>query len=113
MGCSVCAFKRLYTVNYNVNVVLAMCSVFAQVPEARSMLKAVGSDDTTSPKFIAHAMRVLTGIDITINLLDQPDALAAQLEHLHHQHEEKHVPERYFKVGYCSLHVLQHTEQTK
>jgi len=74
------------------------CSVFAQVPEARSLFERVGGDDTSSPKFIGHAMRVLAGIDIAINLLDQPEALRSQLEHLHEQHDERHIPDRYFKV---------------
>jgi len=72
--------------------------VFAQVPEARSLLARVGSDDTASGKFIGHAMRVLSSLDIVINLLDQPDALRAQLEHLHSQHEDRHIPASYWEV---------------
>lgn len=65
------------------------------------MFERVGGDDTSSAKFIGHAMRVLAGLDISINLLDQPDALKAQLEHLHHQHDERHIPARYYQVRYC------------
>ena len=72
--------------------------MFAQVPEARSLFDRVGGDDTASPKFIAHAMRVLASLDIAINLLDQPDALHAQLEHLHKQHDERHIPASYYAV---------------
>jgi len=79
--------------------------VFAQVPEARSLFNDVGGDDTSSPKFIAHAMRVLAGLDIAINLLDQPESFQSQLEHLHHQHEERHIPAKYFKV-LQSLHTF-------
>ena len=72
--------------------------MFAQVPDARSLFDGVGGEDTSSPKFISHAMRVLAGLDIAINLLDQPDGVRAQLEHLHHQHEDRHIPAQYFKV---------------
>lgn len=82
-------------------------AVFAQVPEARSLFDRVGGDDTASPKFIGHAMRVLASLDIAINLLDQPDALSAQLEHLHQQHEERHIPASYYKaIDRALLHVL-------
>jgi len=77
--------------------------LFAQVPEARSLFSHVGGDDTSSPKFIGHAMRVLAGLDIAINLLDQPDALKAQLEHLHHQHEDRHISHLYYKVSFYLL----------
>jgi len=73
-------------------------SVFAQAPEARNLFTRVGGDDTTSPKFIAHAERVLAGLDIAINMLDQPDALKAELDHLHKQHEERHIPDKYYTV---------------
>jgi len=81
------------------------CSVFAQVPEARSLFDRVDGDDTSSAKFIGHAMRVLAGLDIAIGLLDQPEALKAQLEHLHEQHEDRHVTAQYYKVNH-SLHMF-------
>ena len=73
--------------------------MFAQVPEARRLFERVDGDDTSSAKFIGHAMRVLAGLDIAIGLLDQPEALKAQLEHLHEQHEGRHVSDQYYKVG--------------
>lgn len=80
--------------------------MFAQVPEARQLFTRVDGDDTSSAKFIGHAMRVITSLDIAINLLDQPDALKAHLEHLHEQHEERHVSDSYYRVGgntFCDL----------
>lgn len=73
-------------------------SVFAQAPEARNLFTRVGGDDTTSPKFIAHAERVLAGLDIAINMLDQPDALKAELDHLNKQHEARNIPDKYYTV---------------
>jgi hemoglobin-like flavoprotein len=82
-------------------------AIFAQAPEARSLFTRVGGDDTKSPKFIAHAERVLAGLDIAINLLDQPDGLKAELDHLHKQHVERHIPDKYYTVFRTALgHVL-------
>jgi len=82
-------------------------SVFAQAPDARNLFTRVGGDDTKSPKFIAHAERVLAGLDIAINMLDQPEALKAELDHLHKQHVERHIPDKYFSVFRTALlHVL-------
>jgi hemoglobin-like flavoprotein len=82
-------------------------ATFAQAPEARQMFSRVGGDDTNSAKFKAHAERVLAGLDITINLLDQPEALKAELEHLHEQHQGRNIPDKYFYVFRSALgHVL-------
>jgi len=43
-------------------------------------------------------MRVLASLDIAVNLLDQPEALQSHLEHLHQQHEDRHVSASYYKV---------------
>lgn len=88
--------------------------MFAQVPEARSLFDRVDGDDTSSAKFIGHAMRVLAGLDIAIGLLDQPEALKAQLDHLHEQHEDRHVTDQYYKVNHSlqmfSVHSVLYTQ---
>lgn len=82
-------------------------AVFAQAPEARTLFTRVGGDNTNSGKFKAHAERVLASLDITINLLDQPDALTAQLNRLKEQHIPRNIPEKYFNVFKSALgHVL-------
>jgi len=82
-------------------------AVFAQAPEARSLFTRVGGDDTNSGKFKAHAERVLAGLDIAITMLDQPEALKAELEHLHEQHVPRNIPDKYFAVFRSALgHVL-------
>jgi len=81
---------------------------FAQAPEARAVLSRFGSDDTNSGKFKAHAERVLSGLDIAINLLDQPEILKATLDHMHVQHAARpDIPDKYFAVFRSALgHVL-------
>jgi len=82
-------------------------AVFAQAPEARSLFSRVGGDDTTSPKFKAHAERVLAGLDIAINMLDQPETLTAVLDHLQQQHTSRNIPDKYYTVFRTALgHVL-------
>jgi hemoglobin-like flavoprotein len=82
-------------------------AVFAQAPEARRLFTRVGGDDTNSAKFKAHASRVFAAFDIAINMLDQPEALKAELDHLHKQHEERHIPSSYYDVFRRALgHVL-------
>jgi len=82
-------------------------AIFAQAPEARNLFTRVGGDDTGSPKFHAHANRVFAGFDIAIKLLDQPDALKAQLDHLAQQHASRNIPDNYYDVFRSALlHVL-------
>ena len=86
------------------------CSVFAQAPEARSLFKRVHGDDTTSGAFQAHSMRVLAGFDIVINLLDQPDALKAELSHLEAQHDKRGIPDEYFTVSNSVFFLVRTTD---
>lgn len=82
-------------------------ALFAQAPQARALFTRVGGDDTSSPKFQAHASRVFAGFDITIKLLDQPEALKAQLERLAQQHANRNIPDNYYDVFRTALgHVL-------
>lgn len=82
-------------------------AIFAQAPEARSLFRRVHGDDTTSPEFEAHALRVLAGFDIAISTLDQPEALKAELDHLEHQHEGRKIPDNYYEAFKTALlHVL-------
>lgn len=78
-------------------------AVFAIAPEARQLFTRVGGDDVTSPAFKAHAERVLAGLDIAINLLDQPEALEAELAHLAKQHDARLIPDTYFNVFQTAL----------
>jgi hemoglobin-like flavoprotein len=82
-------------------------AIFARAPEARGKFGKVGGDDTSSAKFKAHSARVFAALDIAINMLDQPEALKAELDHLHEQHIERHIPDSYYDVMRLALgHVL-------
>jgi len=72
-------------------------SFFAMAPESRGLFDRVHGDNTLSPEFEAHAMRVLGGLDMTISLLDDSDVLHAELDHLKAQHEARDIPGHYFK----------------
>ena len=60
--------------------------------------------------------RVLSGLDMAISLLDDPDTLGAELAHLNNQHKALGVPAEYFTVSgentgnfltvYFVIHVL-------
>jgi hemoglobin-like flavoprotein len=82
-------------------------ATFAQAPESRDLFKRVHGDDTSHPEFIAHAERVLGGLDIAINTLDQPATLKEELDHLQHQHEGRKIPDNYFDAFKTAiLHVV-------
>jgi hypothetical protein len=67
-------------------------------PEAKALFKAVNIENPTSGEFSAHALRVLNGLDMTINLLKDPEALEAALDHLADQHFNRPgVKKAYFK----------------
>jgi hemoglobin-like flavoprotein len=61
-------------------------TLFARFPETKALFKRVGIDDPSSGAFRSHLVRVANGLDTIINLLDDPDVLAQQLQHLSAQH---------------------------
>jgi hemoglobin-like flavoprotein len=61
-------------------------TLFARFPESKALFKRVGVDDTNSGAFRSHLVRVANGLDTIINLLDDTDVLAQQLQHLSAQH---------------------------
>lgn len=82
-------------------------AIFAQAPEARALFANVGGDDTNSGKFKAFAERQLANLDAAISVLDQPEILQAQLDHVHKAHEGKNIPDKYYGVFRNALgHVL-------
>jgi hemoglobin-like flavoprotein len=69
-------------------------------PDARALFTRVNGGNVYSADFKAHAERVLGGLDMTIGLLDDKDALTAQLAHLRDQHKERKInPEYFTKLG--------------
>lgn len=82
-------------------------AIFAQSPEIKALLKNVGSDDTSSGKFKAHAARQLAKLNGIISLLDQPAALKAGVTYLQKKIGEKHIPDSYIDIYRNALgHVL-------
>jgi len=65
-------------------------------PESWKFFDRVGGTNIYSSAFVAHAQRVLGGLDICIALLDDPDTLAAQLNRLQVQHIDRGITADYF-----------------
>ena len=63
--------------------------LFANVPAARGLFKRVNVDNPNSPEFKAHCIRVVNGLDLALNLLNDPAALESALNHLSRQHGER------------------------
>ena len=61
-------------------------SLFAKDGDSKGLFKRVNVDDMDSVEFQSHTVRVLNGLDIVINLLQDNEAAAAQLAHLAAQH---------------------------
>ncbi|KAI0227087.1 Extracellular globin-2B [Lamellibrachia satsuma] len=60
--------------------------LFEVDPESKSLFKAVNVDNTASPEFQAHVIRVINGLDICINALSSMSVLEAILDHIATQH---------------------------
>lgn len=69
---------------------------FKDHPAARTLFVNVNGANIYSPEFEAHAERVLGGLDMTIGLLDDQEALTAQLAHLKAQHKERNIANEYY-----------------
>jgi hemoglobin-like flavoprotein len=73
-------------------------NVFKDYPGARALFTRVRGDNVYSTEFEAHAERVLSGLDMTISLLDDESAFKAQQAHLKAQHIERKIEAKYFDV---------------
>nr|BAC84991.1 globin D1 precursor [Haemadipsa zeylanica] len=79
-------------------------TLFKMAPESANLFHRVNSEEPDSAEFIAFSLRVLNGLDVVITLLDQEKALFAQIEHLHSQHIERHIPPKYASAFVEALH---------
>lgn len=68
---------------------LLLLRVLQDYPEAKDLFKNVDVDNPKGPVFTAHAMRIFNAIDMSINLLDDPESLDEALDHLADQHEAR------------------------
>eukprot|EP00918_Siedleckia_nematoides_P076472 GHVU01167118.1.p1 GENE.GHVU01167118.1~~GHVU01167118.1.p1 ORF type:complete len:168 (-),score=28.84 GHVU01167118.1:515-1018(-) len=87
------------------NVFLAL---FRDFPAAKGLFKRVNADDPDSAEFKSHCVRVINGLDVAINLLDDPAALKQELSHLNAQHKAREgVKADYFKyIGRAFAEVM-------
>jgi len=68
-------------------------TVFNLLPAAKDRLQEKGVEDIHSGKFRAFALRTLAIVEMSVTFLDNPEALKAELEHLHKLQVEKHIPD--------------------
>jgi hemoglobin-like flavoprotein len=81
--------------------------ILREHPEIKEPFGRVRGDNIYSPEFGAHSQRVLSGLDITVSMLDTPDMLAAQLAHLKSQHVERNLKPEFFDIFLKHLlHIL-------
>ena len=70
-------------------------------PDAKPLFAQVNIDDVTGPEFEAHALRVVTGIDLCINSLHDTRLLEEITGHLAMQHKRRHkIKAEFFMVRY-------------
>jgi len=98
-------WTRAYsTGNDRENFVQAVWRAYANQPALKPMF---GGYDVHSGEFKSQASRIMSGLDIAISLLDQPEALAAQLKFISGKHIERKIPDSSFLAFRAALgHVL-------
>lgn len=77
--------------------------VFAAAPEVRVLFERVRADNTFSPEFRAHSLRVLAGLDMSISLLDNEADFVATMTHLHDQHKERGIDAAHYSAFKTAL----------
>ena len=79
-------------------------SIFQKNPAAKQLFARVHVDNINSPEFEAHVVRVINGLDILINFLDDRPSLEAAAGHLADQHAVRAgVTKAAFQVFILSL----------
>jgi len=78
-------------------------ALFAQDEDAKDLFHRVGVDDMHSADFQAHSGRVFGGLDTVISCLDDEATLVAELAHLKGQHDERNIPDAYYRHFYQAL----------
>ncbi|CAH1787066.1 unnamed protein product, partial [Owenia fusiformis] len=83
-------WESVWTAQYDSNKADIAKEIFAKFfvkqPGAKSLFARVKVDNPESAEFSAHAIRILNGLDISLNLLTDPQTLNEQLAHLSAQH---------------------------
>ena len=76
-----------------------VCRLFDRYPEAKALFSRVNVDHPDSPEFRAHLIRITNGLDILVNLMDDPVVLFKQIEHL----ADQHVAREGMKASYITV----------
>nr|P13578.1 RecName: Full=Extracellular globin-2B; AltName: Full=Erythrocruorin; AltName: Full=Extracellular globin IIB [Tylorrhynchus heterochaetus] len=63
--------------------------LFALDPNAKGVFGRVNVDKPSEADWKAHVIRVINGLDLAVNLLEDPKALQEELKHLARQHRER------------------------
>nr|2D2M_C Chain C, Giant hemoglobin, B2(c) globin chain [Oligobrachia mashikoi]2D2N_C Chain C, Giant hemoglobin, B2(c) globin chain [Oligobrachia mashikoi]2ZFO_C Chain C, Extracellular giant hemoglobin major globin subunit B2 [Oligobrachia mashikoi]2ZS0_C Chain C, Extracellular giant hemoglobin major globin subunit B2 [Oligobrachia mashikoi]2ZS1_C Chain C, Extracellular giant hemoglobin major globin subunit B2 [Oligobrachia mashikoi]7E96_C Chain C, Extracellular giant hemoglobin major globin subunit len=64
-------------------------SLFSRDAAAQGLFSGVSADNPDSADFRAHCVRVVNGLDVAINMLNDPAVLNEQLAHLSAQHQAR------------------------
>jgi len=82
-------------------------NLFHNHPGARALFADHHSDNIYSPEFEAYAERILNEFDIVVTLLDDPETLKAQINHIKAKLSAKHVTgEQLTAFGKNALEVI-------
>jgi len=81
-------------------------TAFNLSPAAKERFRQQGADDTSSGKFRAFALRSLAAVEMSVTFLDNPEALKAELDHLHKLAEERHLPDEQIDVFVKALGLV-------
>ncbi|KAK2178675.1 hypothetical protein NP493_531g02054 [Ridgeia piscesae] len=60
--------------------------LFNMAPGAKALFTRVNVDNIHSPEFNGHVMRVMGGLDVLVNYLENPPVMESMLAHLAGQH---------------------------
>jgi hemoglobin-like flavoprotein len=76
---------------------LVLLKVLEAHPEAKALFKGVNVDNPDSGEFNVHCLRIFNALDMTINLLEDEEALDQALDHLATQHQGREgIKKAYF-----------------
>nr|4U8U_C Chain C, Globin c Chain [Glossoscolex paulistus]4U8U_G Chain G, Globin c Chain [Glossoscolex paulistus]4U8U_K Chain K, Globin c Chain [Glossoscolex paulistus]4U8U_R Chain R, Globin c Chain [Glossoscolex paulistus]4U8U_V Chain V, Globin c Chain [Glossoscolex paulistus]4U8U_Z Chain Z, Globin c Chain [Glossoscolex paulistus]4U8U_g Chain g, Globin c Chain [Glossoscolex paulistus]4U8U_k Chain k, Globin c Chain [Glossoscolex paulistus]4U8U_o Chain o, Globin c Chain [Glossoscolex paulistus] len=85
---------------------LILTKLAKEIPEVKELFNKVDIDNPEGGPFSAHCLRILNALDMSINLMDDPEALDSALDHLADQHHDRPgVKKAHFKKIAEILHT--------
>jgi len=75
-------------------------------PALKEFLHSAGSDDISTGKFRAFALRSLATIEMSVTFLSNKEALKAEFDVLHKLQEDKHIPDEFIDVFLKALQAV-------